>query len=31
MNPMMDPGTYMWVGVMKIQGEGKGVKLDVGK
>lgn len=31
MNPMMDPGTNMWVGVMKIQGEGKGVKLDVGK
>lgn len=27
----MGPGKYMWVGVMKIQSEGKGVKLDVGK
>lgn len=28
---MMGPEKYMWVSIMKIQSEGKGLKLDVGK
>ena len=28
---MMGQAKYMWVSIMKIQSEGKGLKLDVGK